>query len=456
MTRDSTYIQMRKIPTLKYTFATFDHSQTDAIIPVKDRTGVIQFENLTSVFVRCQSQALSVCHRRYLVAASAAKGAEYRSKVLFPLTAPSGFVDFSSAGGVGVSADQFVGFDSPTGESDFHALLWTVAGAIDLNPTGISSSIANGTNGTQQVGSGFGNATGDNIHALLWTGTASSVVDLNPTGYSASLAYGTNGSQQVGRALFDGAIYHAILWNGTAASAVDLSPTFLGIDFQSLAWGTDGTQQVGYGSGSETNNNDHALLWNGTANSVVDLNPSKLSGVSNSFAFATNGTQQVGGYYGSGTGNNEHAILWTGTAASAVDLNPTDLNGISVSVAYGTNGSQQVGYGEGSGTASSGHALLWTGTAESAVDLGTILPATGVWADTFAYTIDSSGNVYGYAEGTLNNVSGDFAIEWSPVPEPTTASMLLLATAGISMCRKRNATTHPAKRATSKDAFYAG
>src|SRR5438309_755002 len=61
----------------------------------------------------------------------------------------------------------------------------------DLNPSGFTYSAGYGTSGSQQVGWGDG-------HALLWSGTASSVVDLHPSGFTYSAGYGTSGGQQVG------------------------------------------------------------------------------------------------------------------------------------------------------------------------------------------------------------------------------------------------------------------
>ncbi len=139
-------------------------------------------------------------------------------------------------------------------------------------------------------------------------------------------------------------------------------------------------------------------------------------------------------------------MLWTGTADSAVDLNPTDLSGISGSVAYATNGTVQVGYGFGPGTGPGDNiTLLWTGTAASAINLESLLPGyTNYWSwlganDTQAYSIDSAGNVYGAAWGTYDDMTGLFAVEWSPVnvPEPATGSLLLIAGAGILMRRRR-------------------
>src|SRR3954462_1775168 len=100
--------------------------------------------------------------------------------------------------------------------------------AIDLNPSGFTSSEADGIANGQQVGVAAGPATDFDSHAILWTGTAASAVDLNPSpsGATMSQAYGVADGQQVG---FSGGTAtgnpHAILWTGTAASAVDLNPS---------------------------------------------------------------------------------------------------------------------------------------------------------------------------------------------------------------------------------------
>jgi hypothetical protein len=170
------------------------------------------------------------------------------------------------------------------------------------------------------------------------------------------------------------------------------------------------------------------MLWNGTADSAVDLGPTNLNGINESEALGTNGTQQVGFGYVMGT-SNDQAILWNGTAASAVDLNPS---GYSYSEAFATNGTFQVGYGRAPGPISD-HALLWAGTAGSVINLQTLLPSTVAWTDSIADSIDSSGNIYGFGN---NNEGGYFAVEWSPLPEPATGSMLLIVSAGFLMRRR--------------------
>jgi PEP-CTERM motif len=75
------------------------------------------------------------------------------------------------------------------------------ASAVDLNPPGFNFSAAQGTNGTQQVGTGSGPATGNVYHALLWTGSAASAIDLGsllPATFGESEAYTISGDTVYG------------------------------------------------------------------------------------------------------------------------------------------------------------------------------------------------------------------------------------------------------------------
>jgi hypothetical protein len=380
-----------------------------------------------------------------LTAAAIANGQTYIGTVLYPLTVPPGFTGISntSLGSATTITDgQVVGLSAYANDvSNSNAFLWTTANPVNLNPAGCTLSIAYANTSSQQVGYASGDATDGYYQAMLWNGTAASAVDLNPNGFVESVADGTNGTRQVGLALQTAPSFtYAFLWNGTAASAVDLNPTDLNVGTikNSAAQATDGSQQVGEiitGAGSE----QHAVLWTGTAASAVDLNPTGLTAdlgqMPQSVAVGVGGGQQVGSAQGTKTGNNSHAIVWSGTAASAVDLNPTNLPGFTASDAFATNGTQQVGLGY---TNSVYDALLWNGTASSTVDLAALLPASGTWTDSTAYSIDSSGNIYGVAiNSTYNGVTGAFAVEWSPVPEPGTGSLLLIAGAGL-LARRQN------------------
>ncbi|HEX4053334.1 MAG TPA: PEP-CTERM sorting domain-containing protein [Tepidisphaeraceae bacterium] len=198
--------------------------------------------------------------------------------------------------------------------------------------------------------------------------------------------------------------------------------------------GLNDGQEVG--DYSSQTNPFHAVLWTGTASSAIDLHPSDPA-LEFSEATATSGNEQVG--EASANGGSSQAFLWFGTAASAVNLNPTMLAGIDSSIAVATNGLQQVGSGfDGSATVDDDQALIWFGTADSVVDLQPALPSSGAWNFSDAYSIDAAGNVFGNANGTFGGITGYFAVEWSPVPEPS--SPLVLALAGaitLSLRRSR-------------------
>lgn len=190
----------------------------------------------------------------------------------------------------------------------------------DLNPGGMGSSKAFSTDGTQQVGAAAAGLSVNIVpvaeageEAYLWNGSASSAVNLNPAGFS-SVALGTDGINQVGQGYgpATGGAPHALLWNASS-SYIDLNPSgFSG----SVACAVDGNEEVGYGNLTSDTFDDHALLWTGSAGSYTDLNPSAIS---ISEALATNGNEQVGiGFLSSNGG--EVGLLWDGTAASAIDL----------------------------------------------------------------------------------------------------------------------------------------
>src|SRR5258706_5376244 len=109
-----------------------------------------------------------------LVAGSARAAITYTD--LYTLGTPAGFDSAGPSGFIRAAGGQVVGVGSgpATGNINYHALLWTpsATSGIDLNPTGFTSSQTNSTSGTQQVGLGSGPRTGNNLHALLWSGSA--------------------------------------------------------------------------------------------------------------------------------------------------------------------------------------------------------------------------------------------------------------------------------------------
>ena len=142
------------------------------------------------------------------------------------------------------------------------AILWsgTPASAVTLNTTNYFPAEALDVQNGQIVGQGTPR-NGSSPHALLWTSANSAPIDLNPTGYSSSIALGTDGSNQAGYVDI-GSESHAALWTGSAESFVDLNPA--GFD-RSSATATRNGQQVGSAAIGLPNTSAHAMLWNGSA-----------------------------------------------------------------------------------------------------------------------------------------------------------------------------------------------
>jgi hypothetical protein len=354
------------------------------------------------------------------LANSAVAQVNYTGTVLYPLYIGGGAQEEYYGD---IAAGQTVGGKGSPPNSI--AYYWSAGTGtpVKLNPSGYTSSLALGTDGAQQVGSGTKGTTINTNHALLWSGTAASAVDLNPSGFVQSSADTVAGGQQAGsgQGSATGGNFHALIWSGTAQSAIDVNPTgFL----ESGISDTNGSQQVG--SGNPTSNDPllDALLWSGSANSVVNLGGGAAFGISPS------GNQQVG--YSSAD-NQNHAFLWTGSAASASDLNPA---GFVYSYANATNGVVQAGYG--GAVAGDTNALLWFGTAASAVNLHLLLPSSGTWTSSTAFSVDAAGNVFGTAYGDYNGVLFTYAVEWSPLPEP--GSGVLMVTGLFALLGRRRRT----------------
>ncbi|HEY4234923.1 MAG TPA: hypothetical protein VGM76_15935 [Lacipirellulaceae bacterium] len=341
--------------------------------------------------------------------AGTADAVVYKATLLHPAG------NYSDSAANGLSGGTQVGSATPAGAAQ-HAFLWsgTAATGADLNPTGFSYSELFGASGSNQVGyANSASFAGD--HAFLWHGSKVGVVDLNPAGFVGSYAYAVSGNDQGGEAYYTSGLadlFHAVLWHGTAASAVDLNPA--GYQ-QSSCEGVSGGFQ--FGSAALPSSNFHATLWNGTAVSALDLNPTGFS-TSSGKAIASNGSVQVGDGIGAATGGRDHALLWSGTAASATDLNPA---GFTTSRALGVSGIYQVGSGVNGTLGNFPRALVWSGTAASAVDLHTYLTGLGI---TFKYSeangVDSNGTIVGYGSDGSHN----YAVMWTPVPEPSTWVMI--------------------------------
>jgi hypothetical protein len=338
---------------------------------------------------------------------------------------PTGFLESIA---YGVSEQSQVGYGNvvPNGFVP-HALLWSGSSNsfVDLNPPTFSFTEAHDSDGDSQVG--FGLATPfQKRHAVLWHGTPESAVDLHPAGFDTSRALGVSGSIQVGWGskmnVEDDS--SALLWHGSAESAVDLTPH--GFSF-SRAEGVSGSSQVGWGKGPATSGQYHALLWNGNSDSAIDLHPVDR-GFFQSLAYDVSEGSQVGS---GSTGLRYHALLWHGTAASALSLNPAGFN----CIALGVGGAQQAGACSGPGLAEAGHAILWSGTAESYVDLHPfVVGLVPSLIGSVAQDIDPHGNVVGFI---LDDRRHQYAVLWTPIPEPSSCSLVASALVVILSCRCR-------------------
>jgi hypothetical protein len=363
----------------------------------------------------------------FVFSTSRGNAAAYTATLLHPLGRLAQSLAYATSGGA-----QFgIGLGTANG-SQFHALMWngSPASAVDLNPAGMYSSQIVGASAANQVGSGRALSNSKN-HALLWSGTPNGVIDLNPSAFTESYSSAAFGANQVGYGFPNGAAadqYHALLWTGSAGSVVDLQP----IGFtRTQALGIWGNTQVGSGTGSATGGQGHALLWNGTANSVVDLNPSWAEPGSSAkavFEGTQVGNAAVGGW--------SHAAMWNGSAATGIDLHPA---GFVASEALAVFGSMQVGDGRVSAIGTEIHALVWAGSAGSVVDLHQYVGGLPIaLTNTFATAISSNGTIVGF--GTDNNFN-NYAIMWTPVPEPTSCMLLLAGLAlGISPRRRSDRT----------------
>ena len=355
--------------------------------------------------------------------------------------------------------------------------------ATNSTSTNYAPAVANGLASPYQIGSGTVN---NQSVALSWNGTAASVINLTPSGYKSADIFGISGSTLVGEGVMSTGQTVALLWPGRVPSPININPT-IGSTPAALseALGISGSQEVGYAENST--GGYYAYLWSGSSNNAVDLQPT--SNYVSSTANATDGTQQAG--FATVASGYAHAMVWAGTAASAQDLNPTGYiqsfaeavaptgvtnsaavgyaetasgsgtahayawpfvynttndpislhpGGYSNSFATGINSTNVVGYGTGTNGLSV--ALLWRGfSTNNVVNLNTYLPSGATSA--YATSIDSSGNIAGYA--TFSGSSLTHAILWQPPVAPviTSAPISTSTTIGIPYYSKVTATGTP-------------
>ncbi|HXH61323.1 MAG TPA: hypothetical protein VNI20_08180 [Fimbriimonadaceae bacterium] len=181
---------------------------------------------------------------------------------------------------------------------------------VDLSASGSLAGTVNAVAGNVQVGSStFSSGT----VSMLWSGSAASAVNLNPSGATSSVAYGTDGSQQVGSAVFGAIGRRAGLWFGNSASWIDLTP--LDSTGASEARGVSNGVEVGYATFGNT---VEAGRWSGTASSWVNMHPLVAGG---SMALAIEGQDVVGWFDFDSSGQS--AVIWVGpfdSTSKIIDL----------------------------------------------------------------------------------------------------------------------------------------
>jgi hypothetical protein len=282
------------------------------------------------------------------------------------LPTPTGVGQVQDAGGGQIVGHSFAG-----------PALWNAPDYtfVSLNSPKYTFEEVWGVGGGKQVGYGVTDAA----HALMWSGSAGSVVDLHPESFAGSLAHGTDGISQVGSGvILEGSTDPlALLWRGTAESAVVLHPNGFELSVAEGVWGDIQVGAAVNGPGGVGG----PVMWHGTAESMQFLPIPK--GHSPGGARAIKGDQIVG----SSTGERVHALLWGTDGKSLTDLTPKGWGALAID----TNGSQQVGYGATTGDE---RALAWSGTAETMVDLHALLPKGFVTSHAFG--IDDNGVIAGW------------------------------------------------------------
>jgi hypothetical protein len=194
-----------------------------------------------------------------------------------------------------------------------HAGMWsrTAASFRRLHSTTHSNTSANATDGVGIVGYGT-NISDGSTNALIWKSPTQMAINLRPSQSTTSLAKSIWGNQQVGQYRSPGTMdnLHAVLWSGTAASAVDLNPT--GVFVTSQAEAVRNGLQVGVGQAISTPGRTQAIAWHGTAASWINLHarlPYPFT-LWSSFAMGIDNQGNVLGYISTADGSDKRPVIW--------------------------------------------------------------------------------------------------------------------------------------------------
>lgn len=225
---------------------------------------------------------------------------------------------------------QIVGSATPyikdgTAVGPVRAMVWDAA-------TGTATDLGDGGNGAQALGVGGGQQVGyvlkGTFNAALWTGSSRSLLVINPKNATGSVANGTDGTRQVGYATYsvrvrteapkgskDMLINYATVWSGTVESAQIIHPypsnattSFL----HSYATAVSGSTIVGYATDPSVSGGTpayyHAIVWDASLQSI-DLNAFLPPGFVGSQAFAVDEYGNIAGVMTAADGQR-HAVIW--------------------------------------------------------------------------------------------------------------------------------------------------
>jgi probable HAF family extracellular repeat protein len=310
----------------------------------------------------------------------------------------------------------------PVAGQVYHAFLWQAGTMNDLGTSGGQLSRAFSINSAGTV-SGWAQTSSGNSLPALWNGSA--VTQLPTLGGSSGTAWSINDAGiAVGGSSLSGGGSHASLWSaGTVRDLGTLGGTI------SVAYDiNNGGAAVGTaynGAGQE-----RAVLWGDSG--PIDLG--SLSGGQWIAASAINDSGEVI-LWGTPQGASRYqAAFWNGNPLSPV----LDLGsfGSGQSFAYGLN---NLGYVVGADDSDGPwNAFVWDGTEKT--KLGTLGGISGT-----AYGINDYGVIVGYATDASCSTH---AVEWLPVPEPTSLLVGLLGGGmfGLTTClKKRSRPRSPAR-----------
>jgi probable HAF family extracellular repeat protein len=304
----------------------------------------------------------------------------------------------------------------------YHAFLWQAGTMNDLGTSGGQLSRAFGVNSAGTV-SGWAQTPSGNSLPALWNGSA--VTQLPTLGGGSGTAWSINDTGiAVGGSSLSGGVSHASLWSdgkvrdlGTLGGTISVA---YDINNRGAAVGT------AYNSAGQ----ERAVLWG-------DSGPVDLGGLSGGQWIAASAINDLGQVILWGTPQGAahyQAAFWNGSLSSPV----LDLGsfGGGQSFAYGLN---DLGYVVGADDSDGPwNAFVWDGTAMT--KLGTL---GGISAT--AYGINDYGVIVGYATDASGSTH---AVEWLPVPEPTSLLVGLLGGGmfGLTICLKKRSRPRPPAR----------